>query len=168
MKKLNNKGITLVELIVSFAILMVVVIGMLNVIINFKEMINEKKFLQEMTEYKTTLTYEINRDLIEKGFISIEDCSTSLIECKNINFADSTVKQLKIELENYIITYDEIKYPIPEEDLIEFLDNRVHANTDNSKNVFITADVNFFKINIPYYEIGKDVNYGIDIIYPLS
>ena len=32
MKKLNNKGITIVELIISFTLLMVIAIGMLNVV----------------------------------------------------------------------------------------------------------------------------------------
>ena len=43
MKKLNNKGITIVELIISFSILMVIAIGMLNVV-------NEIRGLQKLIE----------------------------------------------------------------------------------------------------------------------
>ena len=42
MKKLNNKGITIVELIISFSILMVIAIGMLNVVNEIRSLANEK------------------------------------------------------------------------------------------------------------------------------
>ena len=42
MKKLNNKGITIVELIISFTLLMVIAIGMLNVVNEIRSLANQK------------------------------------------------------------------------------------------------------------------------------
>ena len=51
MKKLNNKGITIVELIISFTLLMVIAIGMLNVVNEIRSLANQKLEEKKVTEF---------------------------------------------------------------------------------------------------------------------
>lgn len=182
---MNNKGITLVELIISFALLMIIVIGMMSIIMNIKTNYNEKEFVKEMVEYKSTVTQIIEKDLIEKGINKtnpLSDCMNfaegEVSECKTIHFKDNTTVELRIGLSNTIndndsniftITYNDIKYKISNADIIDFLDNR-YMQVDNEQKVEIkiSNDGNYLIINIPYFEIDKyDKNLGIKIIYPI-
>ncbi len=173
---MNNKGITLVELIISFALLMVVVIGMLNIIMSVRTNYNEKSFATNMLEFKTTMTETIEKDLIKKELNAsnpISDCpnvDTGIYECKVLNFKDGDTYELRIGLQENIVYYGKvsqtIKYEIPNKDFIEFLDSRTNSN--DIANVEIKVENGFLKINVPYFEIDKDVNYGFKIIHPIS
>ena len=46
-KKTNNKGLTVVELIISFALLVIIVLGMYNIIISIKDYSVDKNFERE-------------------------------------------------------------------------------------------------------------------------
>lgn len=180
---MNNKGITLVELIISFALLMVVVIGMMSIIMNVRTNYNDKEFVKEMTEFQSTITQTIEKDLIEKGVnktTPLSDCTSfnagEVSECKIIRFKDNTTAELRIGLSNTIsdddsniftITYSGIKYKIPNYDIIDFLDNR-YMQVDNEQKVEIKISDNYLIINIPYFEIDKyNNNLGIKIVYPI-
>ena len=53
--KLNNKGITLVEVIVSFALLMIILVGLFNIIMEVKSDVTDKQMEKEFKEYKEIL-----------------------------------------------------------------------------------------------------------------
>ena len=55
MKKLNNKGITIVELIISFTLLMIIAMGMLNVVNEIRSFANQKLEEKKVTEFKNDL-----------------------------------------------------------------------------------------------------------------
>lgn len=175
---MNNKGMTLVEVIVSFALLMIIVIGMLSTIMIVRTNYNEKKFQKEYTEFRSTLVQEIETDLIKNGFTSLQNCATSSSTetCKILTFKDGTTKELNINLKTATITYGasdtKINYQIPNYKYIEFLDSRVMYNPPISADVEIkvqTGTINYLIINVPYFEIDKhDKNLGFKIVYPIN
>ena len=63
MKKLNNKGITIVELIISFTLLMVIAIGMLNVVNEIRSLANPKLEEKKVTEVKNYLYKDFHKSM---------------------------------------------------------------------------------------------------------
>ena len=177
---MNNKGITLVELIISFALLMVVVIGMLSIVMNVRNNYNERRFDSEMLEYKTTMTHMISKDLIKNELLNTEsltfpmECNTNNLRCATFNFKDEEIGtyKLQIDLKTGIISYgpqnNMINYPIPNNDFIEFLDDEIVAGRETYYNVELKVEDNFLIIDVPYFEIDKDKNYGFKIIHPIG
>ena len=68
---MNNKGMTLVELIVTFSLLMIVVIGMFNLIMDVKGNLDDKKMVKELIEYSSTVGHQIQYDFIKNDVITI-------------------------------------------------------------------------------------------------
>lgn len=78
MKKLNNKGMTLIEIIVCFVIVVVIVLSMLKVVNNYKDKQDIESYKSAIFTYKNTLTKTIWDDIIKhKGIIKYEDVTTN-------------------------------------------------------------------------------------------
>ena len=67
MKKLNEKGLTLIEVILTFALIMVIIAGILTIIMNYKARITIEMERLDLVTYKNTLTKEIQTDIIDRG-----------------------------------------------------------------------------------------------------
>ena len=63
---LNNKGMTLVELLVTFSLLLVLVIGMFNLIMEVKTQLDEKQVAKYFTEYSSMINNDIHYDFLKK------------------------------------------------------------------------------------------------------
>ena len=68
---LNNKGMTLVELLVTFSLLLVLVIGMFNLIMEVKTQLDEKQVAKDFTEYSSMINNDIHYDFLKKKPVAI-------------------------------------------------------------------------------------------------
>lgn len=68
---MNNKGMTLVELIVTFALLLVIVVGMFNLIMDVKLELDNKQIAKDFTEYSSTMANKIQYDFVNSDVLSI-------------------------------------------------------------------------------------------------
>lgn len=67
---MNNKGMTLVELIVTFSLLLIIIIGMFNLIMEVKFELDNKQIAKDFTEYSSVLNNDIHYDLLKnKPFV---------------------------------------------------------------------------------------------------
>jgi len=191
--KLNNKGLTVVELILSFTLLIVLVFGMFNVVVEIKDYSETKELEKDLVEFKNRIIYKIQNDLITGNIKDFEIQNTGTTPTLKITMTDGTPpKTLKINLTEKKIEYDGETYKIPHSNLVEFLDSRVinlcpnyqgNEQQPNNKgecgegwlgkvssyqNVTITNDkVNkVLTIDVPYYEIDGTKNHGFKIIHP--
>ena len=71
MVKLNNKGMTLVELIVTFSLLLVLVVGLYDIILEVKFQVDDNQVEKELTEYSSSFNNEIHYDLITNKPLAI-------------------------------------------------------------------------------------------------
>lgn len=62
---MNNKGMTLVELIVTFSLLLIIVVGLYNLILEVKFEMDEKQVAKDLTEYSSTMNNEIHYKLLK-------------------------------------------------------------------------------------------------------
>lgn len=68
-KKLNNKGMTAVEILVCFILVVVITVSMYTTVSSYKNKQQIEAFKEQIYTYKNLLSKDINDDLIKKGLI---------------------------------------------------------------------------------------------------
>ena len=68
---MNNKGMTIVELIVTFSLLLVIVVGMFNLVTDVKLELENKQIGKDFTEYSSTIGNKIQYDFLNSKIGSI-------------------------------------------------------------------------------------------------
>ncbi len=103
-KKLNNKGLTAIEVLVSFALISVIIISMFNVINNYKDKEDLESYKTDVTTYKNTLTKTIYDDIIANDGVTktcnaSDDCSTCVSQTIDSSASDLTANfEYKLKL----------------------------------------------------------------------
>lgn len=67
--KLNNKGLTAVEILVCFVLMVILVVSMYSTVTTYKRKQNVESAKEKIMSYKNLLTKEIQDDLIKKGLV---------------------------------------------------------------------------------------------------
>lgn len=162
--KLNNKGITLVEVIVSFALLMIILVGLFNIIMEVKSDVTDKQMEKEFKDFDNLMIARIQGDLIKNKATSC-DASTDKksVTCKSSN-GDIVItidngkiiyKDPKTKLEN-AVTY-EIPYKDNEGDIFQYPDTNGVDIKDN-----------ILKISFIYSYVDGTKKFGFTIVHPLT
>lgn len=176
MKKLNNKGFTVVELTLSFLFVFTLAFSMYELLFNYRTKQNEEAIKAQLIDYSNQVVLAIQNDISERTLKNIEYCTAAgavIDKCLILNFNDSTSKQLSVEKRN--VEYDGDLYPINyinyggiyyESDdaiLLDFRPNYMLYNTYEKDNLE-DDNVNVYKISIPIYHNDLDGNYGVEVI----
>lgn len=176
MKKLNNKGFTIVELIVSFLFVFMLAFSMYELLFSYRTKQNEESIKAQLIDYRNQVTIAIQNDIYDKKLKNIDYCAygtTVKDRCIILNFNDNTSKQLAIEEgtrtiggEEYPITYivyGDLIYESPDAPLLDFTADYLLYNTHASDNME-EANVNVYKIYIPIRHNDLEGDYGISIV----
>lgn len=97
-KKLNQKGMTLIELLAAFTITTVIVVSILGSIMSYKNKAQRLSIEKEIINYKNIVTQAIQKDLYRYG-LKEATISTSKITGTNtitLNLSDGRSKDLKV------------------------------------------------------------------------
>ena len=132
MKKLNNKGMTIVEILVTFVIIASITISIYASIASLKGREEIASYKESINTYKNLLTRDIENDIIMKKLtgITVENPSSSIIlKFKNkeekkltVNKSDLTIPKNPQLCKNNTnsnisnqesITYGDETYPLP-------------------------------------------------------
>lgn len=193
MKRLNNRGISLIEIIVTFSMVMVIVGGLMSIIMHYRLTAQSSLTQMELRSYKETLTKTIQDDILNLGITEINyagNCNASsnqnrFSSCANFVFKDGTEKILAVSnileddrnsLENKYIYYDNERYTLKDKlpatipsgrHAIDF--QTIFINTDNfvsSESVLMPdgSETKIYSIDIPIEHIDYDEDYGIHIV----
>ena len=73
--KLNNKGITSVELLVCFIIVSTIVVSMYNLILNYRNREQIEEINNEVVAFSNTLQRDIQEDLINGHLVNVSNVS---------------------------------------------------------------------------------------------
>ena len=103
---MNNKGMTLVELIVTFSLLMIIIVGMFNLIMDVKGNLDDKKMAKELTEYSSTIGNQIQYDLIRKTVNSIGYKNSSSESWNVLERTESGVELRTLTSDNDEVQFD--------------------------------------------------------------
>ena len=103
MRKLNNKGITTIEVLICFVLVVVITVSMYATISNFNEKKVIEGYKEEVFDYKNVLTKEIQDDFIKIGLVHAQyeknvDSNTGItIHKLKCNLKDDTERVLIVE-----------------------------------------------------------------------
>lgn len=194
MKKLNNKGMTSVEILITFVLVVIIIISMYNTVLSYRNRQQLESYKETIYTYKNLLTKEIQDDLIKVGLTSAnikydEESFTTTID---IYLKDGTTRQLKIKQalahdiddkefaennkstdkdDSFMISYGKTgsltNYPIPDFG---------YATNVNGKKVYdfrinnldINTNNNILTIYIGFYHPDLGKKYAINIVCPIN
>lgn len=95
---LNNKGMTAIELLVTFVLVAVIVVSLYNGVVKLKEKETISSAQLSIDTYKNLITKDIQDDFIKKGLVSADIKALTLEEGYQVNFLfkDNSRKVLKV------------------------------------------------------------------------
>lgn len=193
--KLNNKGITTVEILICFVLVVIITVSMYTIISTFNEQKIIEGYKEELTTYKNTLTKDIQDDFIKIGINKatyekkMENSSRATEHKLTCVMKDGSTRILKITQtlakseyhpgglsdvdDEFKIEYgksesDLIEYPLP--DFGSFENEYHHTVKDLSvNNVLISiTDDNVLSVYIGFYHPDLSTRYAIDIVCPIN
>ena len=193
MTKLNNKGMTAIEILITFVLVALITVSMYGTISAYNNKQNIESYKEKIFTYKNTLTKLIQDDLIKRGLISatssIKEVTRNSTEhgheyTVRMNYRDGTNKTLIITRylasdldaspseynktnDYFMIEYDGIEYPIPD---VGFFENDEGYTVKDLRinNVDISTSNNVLSIYIGFYHPDLSTKYGIDIVCPIN
>ena len=188
--KLNNKGVSIIEIVLTFALIMVMVIGMLTIVFNYREKASISLEKLDMDTFKNTLTKDIQDDILANGVAEINtkgecETNTELNSCINIVFKDGTQKAFgtsivdnnnRTSIENKFFYYDGLKYKlndslptvIPEgREASDFQTITIQDSNILSTDSLVLEDgtiVTLYSIDVYVSHIDFEQDFGIHIV----
>ena len=178
MKKLNNKGFTVIELTISFLFVFMIAFSMYQLLYNYRVRQNEESIKSQMIDYKNQVTLAIQNDINEKTLKYIDYCTEGgnrTSKCIVLHFNDNTRKQLSIEEREKVyddidepqtvnyISYGGTVYESTDAVLLEFPSSQMLYKSSEIDNIE-DRNVAVYKISIPIYHNDLEGNYGISIV----
>lgn len=168
--KTNNKGVTIVELVVSISILTIIVLFLFQLIISLKEVYNSSGIKTEMLNKQTIINREINDDLNTKQLELVRSCSSQeIIDCISFYFKDGTSKKLelikKTDSEPAYLIYGDYKTELVSNSDYNFNTSNYNINATTITDVTNLTNDSILSINIPIIHPDINEDYGIHLVY---
>lgn len=166
LKRMNNKGFTVVEIVVSFALVVVVLGSMTALVVNYRDRVTDEEVITQIIDFKNTITKVVYDDITDKLYTSITSCGE-----KCIKFSGEEEATLKIIEENgsgglskgIYFEYKGIKYLLPDSDLNDFNTGEYMIKVKNLS--FKSDSTNkIYSVKIPIHHNGIDKDYTIKLL----
>lgn len=111
-KKLNQNGLTAIEVLVSFVLVSIIVISMMNVVTNYKDREEQESYKTSITTYKNILTKTIYDDIIANNGVtsatktdnSTDPNSEDINEKIELTYARNTKATITVYMKSKCIT----------------------------------------------------------------
>ncbi len=192
MKRLNNKGMTTVEVLICFVLVVIITISMYQAVSAYNEKRIIEGYKEQVISYKNLLTKEIQDDFIKIGLthakVDRKTQGEKVIYTVDCELKDGTKRRLVVEQQlakssyhiggsevvddyfmiKYGLPNDLIEYPIP--DLGSFKNDSQKIVKDLSiNNVLISIkEDKVLSIYIGFYHPELTTRYGISVICPID
>ena len=160
MKMMNNKGLTIVELIASFALISTIILILIEVLISIKDIYTETNLKTSLYIEQSNLSKILNEKINYNNIVGYYECE-EVNDCYNFLTVDGTI--LKLSLEKNRIIFDNYTYNIIDGGYVDL------ENVSIGSNTFAMPDVlydSLFYIIIPVkHKLFSEDDYGIRLIY---
>lgn len=169
--KVNNKGVTIVELVVSISILTIIVLFLFQLILSLKEVYNSSGIKTEMLNKQAIINREINDDLNDKQLELARSCSTSpdVINCISFYFKDGTSKRLefiqKTDSSPAYLVYGDYKTELASGSDFNFATSNYNIKAITITDVVDLTNDSILSINVPIVHPNINNDYSIHVVY---
>lgn len=155
----NNRGFTIMELILSFLITMIVAVLLFELSLNLKNLYINSGAKTELLIKQANMTKKIYDDFFNKTITGLQDCNQDCIE---FEFNDGTSKKLTINRETKVLNYGNYGVKLLTESEIGKGNIKLYTNYDNIYN----ENDSYFIVNIPItHPLYEDDEFGINVVY---
>lgn len=152
----NNKGFSIVELIVSFSICMAVVIVLFQIVVVLKEVYEKSEVQTSLLNKQNILVDLIYSDILEKGLNNVKTCEGNSY-CATFCY-DSTCSDFKNL--SYIVSNSTIEYG-------DYITPTISGSTIGT--VGITTENNVVSVKMPVtHKLFSDQSFDIKIVHYLE
>lgn len=190
MKRLNNKGMTVVEVLICFILVSIIAMSLFSTISSYNQLRILEGYKSKIYSYKNELTKVIQDDFILRGLVqatytrktTTDELVTHQVDCV---LKDGEMRRLLIKRQpktnTFVIQYGVIdgtetavslvEYPLPNLGQSKTPDGRlVNDLTINNVLISITTkdDTNVLSIYIGFYHPELSTRYGVNIIAPID
>lgn len=158
MKK-NNKGFTVVEMIVSFSVTMVIMVFMFELVLLVKDLYISYGLKTELLTKQAIISEKINSDLLEKTVLITSQCGD---DCIDFYFSDNSKARLVVSRDKGLIQYGDYVTKL----LSGSSFGNIKVSTQTMYDVSSGKNDSILAINIPiYHKLLPEQNYGVNIAY---
>lgn len=191
MRKLNNKGMTTTELLITFVIVASVVLSLYVSIANLRSKEITASYKQSITTYKDLLTREIQTDIITKRLTNATIENSLQGNVLVLKFSDNIEKKLRIGYAypaniasanvcsnptgtlNSSIIYGNEEHPLPTLGATALSTNLGCVNVNSLRikqegTPYFKIENNILTINIKLYHPDLGNKYSINIVAPIN
>ena len=193
MKKLNNKGITTIEVIISFVIVVIISASLYTTVTNYNQKRLIEGYKSKIYTYKNKVTKTIQDDFIKIGLTQAsytnQHLGSSIVHTVNCDLKDGTKRKLIItqrftestyhkgdpSVDDYfMIEYgneeigDLMQYPLPDIGQSKSASNTVVYDLSINNVLISIEDDNILSIYIGFYHPELMTRYGINIVCPID
>ena len=133
MKETNKKGFTIVELIVSFVLVMIVIIYLLKTIVVAVNKNNDLLTIQDLSVYEKNFLSELYKDIDSVYYSDTYDGMTANGNTITLEDVD---KNLVFDENNNKITYADKIYQLPSSISFRKVNNKVYNLTEKGNNPY--------------------------------
>jgi len=158
---MNNKGFTVVELIVSFSLTIVITIFLVQIVSALNNLYNNSGVKTELLTKQSLISSQINSKLNDKEISSLTACGNY---CIQFNYTDNTNDILKVDYGSNTLSFGGFKTNLPSGSYFKDVKiDVVYAAT-------VQIDVNNAMLNIviPIYSEKIEGDYGVNIVYQFN
>ncbi|MBQ9181959.1 MAG: hypothetical protein IJ134_04945 [Bacilli bacterium] len=157
---MNNKGMTVVELIVSFSLTALVVALLLQLLISLNKLSNTSGIKTELLTKQSNIEKQLYDDLEFNNILDIKSENNKYI----LTLASGDTREIEIDNTNKKIIYNKKTYKFPNNTSITNLDvqNIIASSID------LGVDNAFIKISIDVSYPNVSGNYNINVILPYN
>lgn len=155
----NNKGFTILELIVSFTLGMIIMFFLFEIILSLKELYVSSGTKTELLMKQAIISRNMNDEFKEKNIKMVLKCGSN---CLTFIFEDNSSSMLKIDTNENTFMYG--SYKIKLTNGTSFGDVEVKNNTISGVNEF--KNDSYLSIHVPMYnKLLKGTDYGATVVY---
>lgn len=159
---MNNKGFTMVELIVSFLLSSIIVIFLIQIVINLKEMQEYSDTKTELLTKQAIISNKINEQLTNKQLLNIDECNDIPNYCLDFMFTDGSSSKLIVDKTNQTITIGNDKLSLDHDSYF----GKINADVTPFPNISPNKNDSILKIQIEIlHKYFKDQDFGLYLVY---
>ena len=164
---MNEKGFTIVEVVISFVLLAAILAALFGFVITYRDNIRNEEIRTQLLDYKNTITKIIYDEIVRGNYVKIENCDGK-DNC--VNFIDTNNEMHVLEkvevLENsqtltrgLYLNHDGKYYLLPDSDLKD--ENGYKCSFDNFS---LHHYNNLYSLKIPFTHSGLNDKYEIMLV----
>ncbi len=190
MKALNNKGMSIIEVVITFTLIMFFATGLLIIIVNYRNTVSVSLEKLKLDTFKDSISQDINNDILTLGLREVNtegECSTltDLNRCVNFVFKDGTQKAFgtskviannKDSIINKYLYYDGLKYKLKDSLPDKIPADRTYADLQQISifdgNILehtytVLEDgtkINIYSVNVSVFHVDFNDDFGVHIV----